>query len=84
MCYINYGVTFPMFAKSAVKGKDANAFFKTLAEESGVPPKWNFYKYIVGANGKVLGSFSPTTGPDSKDLEVKIESALAEAAQQKK
>lgn len=84
MCYINYGVTFPMFAKSAVKGKDANGFFKKLAEESGVPPKWNFYKYLIGANGKVQGSFSPMTGPDSKELEQKIEAALAEVSQQKK
>lgn len=76
MCYLNYGVTFPMFAKSAVTGEDANPFFKRLAAESGTAPKWNFYKYLVDADGKVVDSYSPMTSPEDEDLRAKIEALL--------
>jgi glutathione peroxidase len=80
MCYINYGVTFPMFSKSAVKGDDANPFFKQLAEQSGVSPKWNFYKYLISPDGKVVDTYTPMTAPDDKALQDKIEGLLSASA----
>jgi glutathione peroxidase len=80
VCYINYGVTFPMFAKSAVTGAEANPLFKSLAAQSGTTPKWNFYKYLIGRDGQVVENFSPMTGPDDKGLQDKIEALLAAKA----
>lgn len=79
VCYLNYGVTFPMFAKSAVRGRDANPFFKQLAEQSGTTPKWNFFKYLVDADGKVVAAYSSMTKPDGAELIGKIEGLLAAA-----
>ena len=66
-CNTEYGVTFPLFATSSVKGRKANSFFKALTEESGVKPGWNFHKYLISRNGKVA-SFDTKVEPDSKKL----------------
>ncbi|MFM8332499.1 MAG: glutathione peroxidase [Candidatus Methylumidiphilus sp.] len=76
MCYINYGVTFPMFKASSVRGDEANAFFKKLTAQSGTAPKWNFYKYLIGPDGKVVESFASMTTPEDKGLIEKIEALL--------
>lgn len=70
VCYVNYGVTFPMFAKSSVRGNNANAFFKKLAEISGTTPKWNFYKYLIAADGQTVEAFSNFTEPAELDTEI--------------
>lgn len=80
ICYLNYGVTFPMFQKSAVRGKDANPFFKHLAEQSGTSPKWNFFKYLIDADGKVVAAYTSTTTPEDADLGKKIEELLNAAS----
>lgn len=80
VCYLNYGVTFPMFAKSPVRGSDANPFFRQLAEQSGTTPKWNFFKYLIDAKGKVVAAYASTTTPDDAELRGRIEGLLAEAA----
>ena len=54
-CESTFGVKFPMFAKSSVRGTDANPLFRQLAQASGTTPKWNFYKYLIGRDGKVVG-----------------------------
>ncbi|MGZ8217112.1 glutathione peroxidase, partial [Methylomagnum sp.] len=77
VCYLNYGVTFPMFAASPVKGAGANPFFKQLAEQSGTKPKWNFFKYLIDADGKVVAAYSSLTTPDNAELGQKIEGLLA-------
>lgn len=74
VCYVNYGVTFPMFEKSAVSGSDANPFFQKLTTLSDTRPKWNFYKYLVSKNGLSVESFTNFTEP--KELESKIEALL--------
>jgi len=66
-CSTEYGVTFPLFATSSVKGRKANPFFKALTEKSGVKPGWNFHKYLISRNGKVT-SFDTKVEPDSKKL----------------
>ena len=66
-CTTEYGVTFPMFATSKVKGKKANPFFKDLARKTGIQPGWNFHKYLIDRNGGV-SSFNTKVEPDSKKL----------------
>ncbi|MEK4343959.1 glutathione peroxidase [Paenibacillus sp. FSL P4-0184] len=67
-CEINYGVTFPMFEKIDVKGDDAHPLFKYLSKEApGVlgskSVKWNFTKFLVDQEGRVLKRFAPKTTP---------------------
>jgi glutathione peroxidase len=75
VCYVNFGVTFTMVAPSHVTGAEANPVFKALNSQSQ-PPGWNFNKYIVDANGRVVGHFGSNTRPDSEALEKAIESVL--------
>ena len=74
-CSTEYGVTFPMFATSPVKGSKANSFFKALTEETGVKPGWNFHKYLVSKNGRVA-SFDTNVEPDSELLAKEISKLL--------
>ena len=65
-----------MFKASAVRGADANAFFKKLAERSDTTPKWNFYKYLIDTQGNVVASFASPTTPEDRELNQKIEALL--------
>lgn len=76
-CSNTYGVKFPMFAKTSVRGDNANPLFAELSKASGTRPKWNFYKYLVGRNGQVIDSYSSMTSPDDRGLVRDIEKALA-------
>ncbi|WP_442284375.1 glutathione peroxidase [Variovorax sp. M-6] len=78
-CESTFGVKFPMFAKSSVRGPDANPLFKQLAQLSGTTPKWNFYKYLVGRDGKVVDSYSSMTSPDDRAFVREIEKQLSAA-----
>ncbi|MDP2636199.1 MULTISPECIES: glutathione peroxidase [unclassified Pseudoalteromonas] len=75
VCYINYGVTFPMFATSEVRGSDANPIFKHLNEQTS-SPNWNFYKYVVSADRTKVERFNSKTKPNSKELTQAIELAI--------
>ncbi len=77
-CFNTYGVKFPMFAKSAVSGKDANPLHAELAKITGTSPKWNFYKYLIDRSGKVVGSYSSRVTPDDGKLIGDIERTLAQ------
>ena len=70
-CSTEYGVTFPMFATSPVKGSDANSFYKSLTKITGQRPGWNFHKYLISKEGEVL-SFDKNVEPDSKELTSQI------------
>lgn len=67
VCYENYGVSFMMLAPVPVRGDNATPLFKELAKQSEAP-SWNFNKYIVDANGKVIAHFGSRTEPDDKDI----------------
>ncbi|CDO04060.1 hypothetical protein BN988_02599 [Oceanobacillus picturae] len=77
-CQLNYGVTFPMFSKVDVKGKNAHPLFNYLTEEAkGLLTKqikWNFTKFLVGKDGQVIDRFAPQTKPE--ELEKAIQDAL--------
>ncbi len=77
-CFNTYGVKFPMFAKSSVHGDDVNPFYAQLIKATGTTPKWNFYKYLIDRNGKVIASYTSVTTPENKGLVAAIEKALAE------
>jgi glutathione peroxidase len=65
-----------MFAKSSVRGTEANPLFKQLAQASGTTPKWNFYKYLIGRDGKVVQAWSSMTAPDENGFVNVIEKQL--------
>jgi glutathione peroxidase len=75
-CSLNYGVSFPMFAKIEVNGPATHPLFALLKkEEKGLLGtegiKWNFTKFLVDRSGKVVGRYAPTTKPEAiaKDIE---------------
>ncbi len=79
-CSLTYDVTFPMFAKIDVNGANAHPLYDYLTRtKRGVLGtrniKWNFTKFLIGRDGKVLGRFGPTTSPDQ--LDAVISRALA-------
>jgi glutathione peroxidase len=76
-CQKNYGVTFPMFSKLVTKpGPDQSPIY-TLLTKTGNVPSWNFCKYLVGKDGKVVAFFPSKTTPESKELRDAIAAALA-------
>ncbi|MCX7893061.1 MAG: glutathione peroxidase [Burkholderiales bacterium] len=76
-CQVNYGVSFPMFAKSTVVGPGANALYADLARMSGRAPKWNFHKYLVDRTGAQVLSFDSLVAPGNAKLVAAVEKFLA-------
>jgi glutathione peroxidase len=76
VCYVNYGVSFDMYSPVHVKGKDANPLFAALAAQSEAP-SWNFNKYVLDRQGRVVAHFGSMTKPDDEKLRAAIEQALA-------
>lgn len=85
-CELNYGVTFPMFAKIDVNGADAHPLYKFLKEQKGGllggigldAIKWNFTKFLISRKGEVVGRYASATTP--ADLAEKIEPLLTAEA----
>lgn len=75
-CQRNYGVTFPVFAKSAVTGDDANPLFRALTEQTEAPD-WNFTKYLVDRSGRVAARFGARTEPADPALVAEVDRLLA-------
>jgi glutathione peroxidase len=79
-CTSTYNVTFPMFDKLEVNGPNRHALYQRLAGE-GSPAagdiKWNFTKFLIGRDGKILKRFEPKTKPDAPEVTQSIETALA-------
>jgi glutathione peroxidase len=78
-CFNTYGVKFPMLSKTEVVGPEQHPFFTALSKASGSAPKWNFHKYLIDRNGKVVASFSSMVTPTSNDLIRAVDKALAVA-----
>lgn len=76
-CTLTYGVKFPMFEKTAVKGDDAHPFYQGLSKAGGGAPGWNFHKYLIGADGTVLKGYASGVKPNDDALVKDIEMALA-------
>ncbi len=80
-CQKNYGVSFPVFEKTVVKGKDASDLYKFLSAKQknawvAMAPKWNFHKYLVNKEGKVMDYFVSTTSPTSDKIKKAIDKLL--------
>ena len=76
-CENTFGVKFPMFGKSAVRGSDANPLFRELAAQTGRAPLWNFHKYLIGRDGKVVAQYGSLTPPDDPALLRALEQQLS-------
>ena len=80
-CKSKFGVTFPMFSKISVKGSDKAPLYqfltdKTVNPKTGGEIQWNFTKFLVDRNGKVVARFESAVEPDSKEISAAIEAAL--------
>jgi len=79
-CSAKYNVTFPMYAKVSVKGDDQTPLYKYLTESANPTVageiKWNFTKFLVDRNGRVVQRFEPETTPDSRQVTSAIEKSL--------
>lgn len=78
-CQGRFGVTFPMFAKIAVKGPDAHPLYKKLAAQPapiGGEPKWNFTKFLIDRQGRVVARFDSAVAPDSAEIRSAVERLL--------
>jgi glutathione peroxidase len=76
-----YKVTFPLFSKISVKGEDMAPLYKYLTQTEAKPKGkgdvgWNFEKFLIGKDGKVVGRFEAKTKPDNKELVAAVEAAL--------
>jgi glutathione peroxidase len=78
-CATNYKVTFPMTAKNKVVGAGAHPLYKWAAAAGGEAPKWNFHKYLIGADGTLAATFGSKVPPGDPALASAIEAALAKA-----
>ncbi|WP_026571407.1 MULTISPECIES: glutathione peroxidase [Sediminibacillus] len=74
-CQVNYGVTFPLFSKVDVKGKDAHPLFAYLSKQApGILSgqiKWNFTKFLVDKDGHVVKRYAPSTKPESIEADIR-------------
>jgi len=75
VCFINFGVTFDMFASIGVRGQGAHPLFQELARQSE-PPGWNFHKYLIDRDGRVVEAFSSRVSPEDPALQSAIEALL--------
>lgn len=78
-CYTRYSITFPLFSKISVVGKDKHPLYRYLTEQSAFPGRvtWNFQKYLVDRSGHVIGKYDPGMNPLSPAILADVEKALA-------
>jgi glutathione peroxidase len=81
-CQGAFGVTFPLTAKEAVSGPNAHPFYRWAREAVGAAnaPRWNFHKYLIGRNGKIIAGYGSSIEPLSLELINAIEAALGPAS----
>lgn len=72
-CSTEYGVDFPMYATTKVRGKKAHPFYKKLKKETGREPSWNFNKFLISRDANKVIYFDKKVKPESKELVQKIE-----------
>lgn len=77
-CEVNFAVTFPLTDKTAVSGREAHPFYRWAAETVGPfgQPRWNFHKYLVAPDGRLVDWFATTTSPRSDRVVRAIEAVL--------
>ena len=75
-CTLTYGVKFPMFEKVHVLGADATPLYQRLTAATGVAPGWNFHKYLIARDGRVVAQFPSKVKPDDPAVTAAIEREL--------
>jgi glutathione peroxidase len=80
-CKTKYSVTFPMMSKVSVKGDDTTPLYQFLTDKAANPQtggeiQWNFTKFLIGPDGRVITRFEPAVTPDSPEVTAAIEKAL--------
>jgi len=80
LCFNTYGVRFPMFDKTVVTGAKANPLYLQLRQATGVAPRWNFHKYLIGRDGRVIEQYPSATEPMGRTLTKAVEAALTAKA----
>lgn len=77
-CEVNFSIEFPMTEKQIVKGQDAHPIYQWIGQELGKRklPRWNFYKYLINADGELVAGWSNRTKPMSDDIRSAVEKAL--------
>jgi glutathione peroxidase len=76
-CEVNYGITFPVFAKTPVIGAKTNSLFRDLAAQTGKAPRWNFHKYLLDKAGTPVAAFESAVTPEDQKLTSLIEKLIA-------
>ncbi len=82
-CTLTYGVKFPMFQKVHVIGPETTPLYRDLTAATGVAPGWNFHKYLISRDGRVVAQFPSKVRPDDPALRAAIERELATPAPQR-
>ena len=77
-CQKNYGVSFPLTERMSVREDPAPLWHDLTLQPNSAPPKWNFHKYLIGADGRLINHWGSMTKPDGPEISAAIESALAE------
>lgn len=75
-CTLTYGVKFPMFEKVHVTGPEATPLYRSLQQATGVAPGWNFHKYLISRDGRVIANFPSKVKPEDAELTAAIEREL--------
>ena len=77
-CEVNFDVDFPLTSKEKVKGEEAHPFYRWAAQELGAKakPRWNFHKYLIAPDGRLVGWFPTGTSPTSKKVVTQVEAHL--------
>lgn len=76
-CENTFGVKFPMFSKTTVTGRDANALYQQLAERTGERPRWNFHKYLIARDGQTVRSYASKVSPQDPAFLKEVEKLLS-------
>ena len=79
-CENTFGVKFPMFGASSVRGAKANPLYQQLAARTGKAPSWNFHKYLISRDGLAVTHYGSTTTPSDRTLLAELERQLAKPA----
>ena len=78
-CQINYGVQFPLTERTSVREQPDPLWLDLISQPNSAPPKWNFTKYLVGADGRLIDHWGSMIRPDGEQITSAIERALADA-----
>jgi len=76
-CELTYGVQFPMFEATHVRGDNIDPLYRMLEKKSGTSVKWNFYKYLMDKEGNLVDSYGSITKPTDEDFIAAVEATLA-------